>query len=292
MKVLVSHRQHPPLGEDIALRIDRVIAPRFVVRRPESRGLVVDDRVTAPLGRGLPDARARLILVLDGRVRLRTREGRALELGAGDVVLRSRIDAALEQGFGASLEIDFESDASVPSLEVGRLGAASMRALASLADATRHASPAALPVFVAHLDRAQRALAAEGWHLPLHTSADATSEVDQALMTALDHALSDLSRAPALVDLQNALACDRRTIVRRTRSLHERHALSGFGGADFRAVRDFYRLLVACIFASSPHATTESVARAVGYGAPAALCHAFQRVGLPAPGAVRALVRD
>jgi AraC-like DNA-binding protein len=293
--VLVSHRAHGPFGDEGAvLRLDRVIDRHWVVRRPSTVGFVADDRVTAPLGRGLPDGRARLLFVVDGRTWLHGRGGRAVELETGQLALRSRVDAVLERGSGTTLEIDFEGDRCIPDLTHGRLSASACAALFELADATRDAAPSELTRFGSCLRRALDALRAEGLAVVLDPAVapPAVDAPDQVYMTALDRALSTLGEAPAVVDLEEVLGCDRRTIVRRTRAVHERHALHGLGGTDFRAVRDFYRLLVATILASHERATTEGVARAVGYASPTALCHAFHRVGLPAPSAVRRLAQQ
>ena len=290
--MLVSHRVHGPYWDGDAISLDRVFGEGWVVRRAAATGLATDDRITAPLGRGLSESRARLSIVFGGRMTLRGSSGREVMLAPGDFALRSRIDAAQEACDGETLEIDFECPTDLPAWSQGRLGRRTRLAMCRLSDATRLVEPTTTPQFRAVLDAGLEALAAEGLSVRLVRAASPGGAEEQRTMTALDRALSTLATAPALVDLEASLTCNRRTVVRRIHALHSRHAIHGIGGTDFRSVRDFYRLLVACILASSPHATTEGLARAVGYASPAALCHAFDRVGLPTPGAIRARIRD
>ena len=56
-------------------------------------------------------------------------------------------------------------------------------------------------------------------------------------------------------------------------------------------MRDFYRVLIGTILASSPAVTTRGLATILGYTTPDALCHAFANAGLPSPGAVKKLPR-
>ena len=68
------------------------------------------------------------------------------------------------------------------------------------------------------------------------------------------------------------------------REIHARYGLSGLDGASWRSVRDFYRVLVGSILASSPVMTTRRLASVLGYGSPEAICHAFANAGMPSSG--------
>ena len=61
----------------------------------------------------------------------------------------------------------------------------------------------------------------------------------------------------------------------------------GLNGSDWRTIRDRWRLNTALLAMSHPRARTESVATAVGYGSPNALCHAFREANIPSPGSIR-----
>jgi hypothetical protein len=51
----------------VRVELDRVIAPSWIVRRVELCGVVADERMTAPIGRGTETERARVTIVVNGR---------------------------------------------------------------------------------------------------------------------------------------------------------------------------------------------------------------------------------
>jgi AraC-like DNA-binding protein len=65
------------------------------------------------------------------------------------------------------------------------------------------------------------------------------------------------------------------------------HTAYGFPALGWRALRNQWRQSAALLLMSHPRATTERVARALGYSSPTALCRALANASLPTPGSVR-----
>lgn len=302
--VLFSHRHHAPTP-GVSLALDRVITPKWIARHVRLQGVVQDERLTTGLGRGTADARARLKVVVAGRLEA-TVGDRAFDLGPGDFLFVPRIaDSLTCGGDDETLELDWDDDASLGGSVVatpmaGRLGrraiAATARVTECLGDARGETPPHAAAAFASALTDAADAFAAEG--LPIDragareactTASERTSELesDQRLLTAIDRTLEALHDGPATVELETRLGWSRRTITRRTTELHARLGLSGKDGESWRAVRDFYRLLVGTILASNARMTTGALSESLGYASPDALCHAFANAGLPSPSALR-----
>lgn len=148
------------------------------------------------------------------------------------------------------------------------------------------------PLVLRHAHVLEDALAAEGIALAGLTDAFAVDSDpdDVAFMATLDAILADVRRAPASIDWESRAQASRKTLTRRTQIVHSRYGLTGVRfRADWRAVRDLNRLVVAMLFATEKQASLSSIAAAVGYGSAAALCHAFANAGLPPPGKIRAL---
>lgn len=102
---------------------------------------------------------------------------------------------------------------------------------------------------------------------------------DRALFAAALAPLNHLESKPMLADVQAALALSARQTARKLAKLGER-----FDIGAWRTHLGAWRTMAACALLSRPGATTEWVAKRVGFGSPVALCHAFQRAGLPSPG--------
>lgn len=274
------------MGGEIGLAITRAVAPTWTVRHVTFGQLVADESQTSPLGRGLADeARARLSIVLDGFMFGRT-PSRVYEVRPGELLARPRIGDASEGSWGTILELDYEGG-DLTTIVHGRLHRSTLAAARVVADALNGAADRDTPPLDQALASLQRALASEGLSVAL-SDAGPADPLAQRYMDCLDRMLSDLRSAPAIVDLERALGRDRRSVVRQTHRVHTAHGLVGLGGTDFRAVRDFYRLMVASLLASHPRATLEVIADAVGYASPQSLCHAFHRAGLGTPKAIGA----
>lgn len=296
--VLGSHRRHAP-APGVRIELDRALWPTWIVRRVKLAGVAHDERVTSAIGRGTADRRARLTIVLSGRLEVEVGE-RGFELAAGDLLLVPRIaQIAARGGEHEVLEIDWDHDAppgttAVRAVVQGRLGSTAREGARSIARALELRAvdrPEALL-------EAVRALSSEGLPLdPRGVSDDVgagqavASADDQRLMDALDATLSDLREGPAVVTLEDQLGWSRRTVSRRTTDLHVRYGLSGADGPSWRAMRDFYRILVGTVLASNPAFTTTSLASTLGYGSPEALCHAFANAGLPSPSSIPKVAR-
>ena len=300
--MLVSHRHHAPFG-DVRLELDRVLTPTWIARRVRLSGVTQDEHLTKGLGRGTASERYRLKIMLSGRLEATVGE-RSFDLGPGDFLLMPRIAECLTRGGDdETLELDWEPGAAiangaVPLVEQGRLGAATAVAVKQMTDALRAERSVTVlpsssredgPCFARTMPVALAALAAEGLPLePRGATLDlqAHDADEQRLLDAIDETLMRLGEGPAAVELETRLGWSRRTVSRRTALLHARYGLSGVGSRHWRAVRDFYRVLVGTIVASSPLVSTKLLARVLGYASPHALCHAFANAGLPSPAAV------
>jgi AraC-like DNA-binding protein len=269
------------MGGEVGLSIARAMAPTWTVRHVDFGSLVADESQTRPLGRGIADeARSRLTIVLEGFMLGRT-PSRVFEVRPGELLARPRIEDATEGTWGAVLEIDYEGG-DLTTIVHGRLHRSTLAVARVVAAALNGTGGRDTPPLDAALQSLSRALASEGLTVAL-PPARPVDPLAQRYMDSLDGALSDLRSAPAIVDLERALGRDRRSVVRQTHRVHAAHGLVGLGGTDFRAVRDFYRLMVASLLASHPRATLEVIADAVGYASPQSLCHAFHRAGLGSP---------
>lgn len=297
--MLVSHRRHALL-DDVCIELHRVLAPTWIARYVRLGGVAQDEHLTSAMGKGTAGDRARLKVVLRGHMEV-TVGGRFFELTAGDFMLVPRLaDVLTFAGDDMVLEIDWDAgspiaSAKVEGIEHGRLRGRSLEAATSIAVALAEEGTAALAVLRDVMPTAARSLAALG--LPLDADGFApelAQGVDadmQRLFDAIDATLTRMDDGPAVVELEAQLGWSRRTVSRRTTDLHARYGLSGVDGQSWRAVRDFYRLLLGTIFASHPDITTRQLATVLGYASPDALCHAFANAGLPSPGSVKKLRR-
>lgn len=101
---------------------------------------------------------------------------------------------------------------------------------------------------------------------------------------ALEGALFPLRGQPMVVDLSGALGLGERQTQRLLADYFQRYYVTA---PSWRQFVYGMRLEVGVFLASSPGATSDIVARALGFASAAALCHAFHRAGLPSPQAVR-----
>lgn len=297
--MLVSHRRHAPIA-GICIELDRLLAPSWIARRVRLAGVVQDESLTAGLGKGTASERVRLDVVLRGRLEA-TVGGRSFVIGPGDFLLVPRLAACVTRGDGDNeiLELDWDPGApvaanTVSDIEHGTLSSTARAGARALGSALAQVDGRTLHATAPIVADAFRALAADG--LPVDPRAAegvaaGGSASDQALFDAIDAALANLEASPAVVGLEQQLGWARRTVSRRASELHQRYGIQGLDGESWRSVRDFYRVLIGTIFASSPDITTRGLATILGYTSPDALCHAFANAGLPSPGAVKKLRR-
>ncbi len=112
---------------------------------------------------------------------------------------------------------------------------------------------------------------------------------DARIHAAVVRQLSNLQSRPAIVDLAADLGAGERRLHRHIAAIAARYRLPW---AHWRAALHHTRLLQAIRLLAAPGATTEIVARVAGFRAPSALCHAFDKGGLPSPGALARAARQ
>ncbi len=249
-----------------------------------SRNVVTDYTL---LDRAMPymhrKRRPSLLVILEGEGRFEERGKRSF-LRQGDLV---RSDARLggtEAHAGApSRCLALEWDPAVHGASfahaylVDRLTTRDLTRLTELAAALDRSDPAYAAALTLETLRAigipfhrvdPRALRAENAAL-------------QPLQAALSRRLSALEERPSMGDLESSLAWNSRRIHRTMKSLVDAY---DFSWRNWREALHQARLLQASRLLAAPGASTELVARLSGFGAPAALCHAFTNAGWPSPG--------
>jgi AraC-like DNA-binding protein len=267
----------------------RALSQAWVIRLVELKGVMDDERLGSPaVGRGIEEARARLTLVLAGRLCVWARD-RAWELGAGEgalVVPLSLMSSA--GGPCVVVELDWALDSQVPSASFLRLSPGLSGSAWEVARALGAAgSGEGAPPFARAAAGLTARLRAAGIDVPLHRGVEHDA-AGQRVIDALDGALSRLDLHPQSVDLEARLGCSRWTLTRVLHQFHTTYGVCGIGGGtDWRSVRDFARLQGARILSTQEGASLGAVARSVGYRSTEAMCHAFANAGLPSPGQVR-----
>ncbi len=266
----------------------------FRIRVERCRGIVFDEALVYPATpwSGYGD-RPRVDVVLDGRVR-DSENGQVRWLEAGGFAVGRALDSLYARNDADSfvLAIEYQLGSLGTSAPVGLpTGALSPGDLARLRDrADQLLSPAperlaATPSLVADV---LSCLRSAGLPFDAFRARDLVAPVPapfQRVADALGQALSTLEEQPGTDRLALALDLSRRRVADLVSAVVTRY---GLNGQDWRTMRDRFRTFTALMAASHPRATTELVARAVGYGSPNALCHAFRAAGFPSPGNVRA----
>ena len=253
--------------------------------------LTQDERLNIAPVRG---DRARITFVLQGELFAfrgeqlhRARPGEALFVPRlGDVRTRGSSTSALE--------LDMDSVESRSPLQLFRLSDDSNAAVQALYVALSEASENSRDAVRQAALRALDAFTSD--EIPLSPKCANSLHVEptadeQTLWAALDQSLERLDRHPDLTDLEALTGWTRRTLNRRITALSAKYRMY-VGAEDWRAQRDFYRQIVAVVLLSHPDASPQVVSELVGYRSVAALCHAFQRAGLPAPSQIFGLLRQ
>ncbi|HEY2516845.1 MAG TPA: hypothetical protein VGI39_38505, partial [Polyangiaceae bacterium] len=107
---------------------------------------------------------------------------------------------------------------------------------------------------------------------------------------AIDGALSRPGARPKLVDVCDALGCSDRLARQLVQEYAEVYALEG--ATEWRSLVRGWTMYLAQLLTTARGATTDGVARLLGYGSSNALCHALANAGLPSPGAMRRTTND
>ncbi len=238
--------------------------------------------------------RPQLVILLEGTSRF-DEQGRRRWFDAGDLALSDAAQAGIDAFGGATsrlLVLTWDPDAlGLPfagEVRVAPLGRRDRARLDLLSRGLTGPRPAqAIAEIIAVLRAAGVGLAPV---TAAQLEAEPVAADDQRVHAAFVEQLGDLERRPAIGELAQRLGTTERHVHRRLRAFGERYATQW---TQWRAALHHARILTAVRLLAAPGATTERVARLCGYGAPSALCHAFERGGLPSPGALaRAARRD
>jgi hypothetical protein len=291
--MFTSHRCTGVTRLGALLESHALVHARFRLDITCNRNVVSDERLwLRAFARKGHMHRSVLAIVFEGRAWLE-HEGRRLPLDAGGMaILPNKVGVSVRREgarfLGAMLEWDPGTlgDRAPAARPMGHLSLPDLHALRALVEAVTarpRSDGEARELFVAILD------ALRGVGVPLDAPG-ATTLVEEepqgpweALRTALDRSLSDLHSRPMIVDLESALGASPRHIQRMVSSFHARY---GFDAGGWRDALHRRRMLVGTALMTAPGATTEIVARAIGYGSPTAFCHAMAGANLPAPSAV------
>ena len=286
----------PELEADFTLR--SLVHPRYQVHLVCNKKVISDD---ALLRRALtPErhvSRPVIMVVLEGRARMRA-YGSEKWLGPGDVGLagcKEAIEMRREGATFRSMMIEWDPERGLgerlpASLEVGTVLPILTRlesCVERLLDVETCTEQAAL-----HLHDVLSLLAVSGLPLKAPRPSELVALVspqEAHLSRALDVALSELSTQPMVVDLTRALGVSARHMSRLVSSFNERY---GFTTRNWCGTRTRRRLQLGAGFMALDGATTELVARRVGYRSPSAFCRALALAGLPSPRKVREAVRS
>jgi hypothetical protein len=275
-----------------ALESHALVHARFRLDATRNRNVVSDERLwLRAFGRKGHVGRPVLAVVLEGRASIE-HEGRRTFLEPGvlatfpnkrDMVARQ--EGARFVGFFLEWDPGTLADAPCATHATTRLSVPDTHALRALVDgvAARPKTPGdAQGLFTAVVGALARAGA------PVRAPADAllaepVPAACHAIRTALDRSLSDLHARPMIVDLERSLGASPRHIQRLVVAFHARY---GFDAGGWRDALRRRRMLVGTALMTAPGATTDLVARALGYGSPTAFCHAMADSRLPTPTAV------
>ena len=282
--MILSRRRHSLC--DARLELDRALSAGVVVRRVAIENAIQDERTTRPLGHGVGTSLQRVSVVLRGSSRIGL-AGVAHSLRPGHFVRGGIEEMVVESFEGEVVEFDFAAHAAGVQ-QVGVLSARVVATIARLGEALRGAEERQVhTAIVSAADALSREVSPD-----VAAVAPARLAEDRlcAFSRVMDHTLTHLDSSPHTTDIENTLSISRRTLTRTSHAFHTRFSMSGIERkTDWRAIRDLYRSVVGAILMTNRHVTTEQASRALGYSSSAAFCHAFERRGLPSPGAIRAL---
>jgi AraC-like DNA-binding protein len=295
--VLAYRRSFEMEKLDLAYSVVDLCHAGFRIRIERSRKMMLDDAMTyTTVGWSGYGERPRLDVVLEGQVR-DTENGVVRHLGPGDFAIGRALDSLYQRAEREDflcLAVEWNlgtlgTNAPI-GLPQGTLNASDLSTLRGAVDQLSNA--AAIGGGIGHeglrsVLTVLSCLRAAGLPFESWRARDLTAEVPLSMQSAADvvgRALSRLDASPSSADLERELGVSRRQVGILVNELGTTY---GLNGTDWRTMRDRWRLTAALGAMSHPDARTEDVARAVGYGSPNALCHAFRLAGLPTPGNVR-----
>jgi hypothetical protein len=254
-------------------------------------GMGLDEDLVPALGYGRPtETRTVIGLDLQGRTAMRSPYA-TRELPAGTLIVlpgrgsyRGRIEPSEEPSF--SMILEFASPAPKPELGTFRALARANDLALELCGAIGAAweDERARPLAASTLARLLGFLRAEGIALPEVDLAWRPSAALASFSRTVDVALSQRDTRPMLVDLERIGACTARAAQRLMPAFCEAW---GHAPESFRSHARRVMLGRACSLMTTRRATTEGVARRLGFANPQVFCRAMAAYGLPSPGAVR-----
>ncbi len=233
--------------------------------------------------------RPQLVVIFEGHGRF-DEDGRRVWLEPGALTLSDATVGGTDAFGGTSsyhLVLDWDPAVMGAPFNGGvRLGQVSRRDAARLERATRGLAGPRPEDAVIDLLAQLRALGFT--FAPIRRESLAPDGSDARIYAEVSARLSDLEHHPAIGEVADALGATERHIHRTLAAIGRRYA---FPWAHWRNALHHTRLLQAMRLLAAPGATTDRVARLTGFRAPAALCHAFDRGGLPSPGALARAAR-
>jgi hypothetical protein len=268
----------------LGVRVDSHLAlgPRHRIAAGRVDGDVVLDSTLMPTEPS--SARSYLYVVLAGTLHLR-RAG--LVAPPGTLVMApSRDHFARQRWFHCApsrilaVQVDAELLPLDGSLVLRPLRPAAIAAARRLHAALSADEPSAR--FIAAHDAFFAALRRQG--VPVAARAlridDVPSRSLVSLSKALSRSLSLTGTRPALIDVATLSHLSERTARRAVPELARTHA---YAYANWRSLRRAWSTVLACVLLTAEDATPAIVARLTGFAAPASLCNALRRAGLPSP---------
>lgn len=295
--MLVSARtfEAPSLGASLSRRIVRHRS--FFVKLVGMRGVVMEDSLVAPSRLAIVHGWPLLTIpvagcgvVRSGRLASRL-EARELAWTPSSGDYRARVEEHGVQALVVQWDPAVFGRAGDTAPVKAALGArdyerihAVTRRIAEAGYDARRASAAAADLFAV--------LRSLGFLDTTAAAGDLLTPVDPHVVSAgaaIDRVLSAPCLAPAQLDIETAIARS----PAHTRRLVNRYAeaLRLQGARGWRDLLGTWRLYLGTVLMTAPRATTEAIARLLGYGSPHAFCHAFANAGLPAPGELRRITR-
>lgn len=296
MLVSIRHVDVPELGARLGRHLFR--SPYVVCKIVRFQGVLADDRVISPSGipTSLPGW-PMVTVVLDGEGLVRGGR-RGDSASVRDLVctppgLEYQARACDPSGTKALL-VQWDPAVLGPApaaagrsrlhaRDFDRLRAAAREAVEAGYDGRRAAHA------VSHLCGVLRAVGL----IDAHPSADDLTTRPNASLEragrAVDVLLSKPVAAPSIVDLQSSLGRSAAQTHRIVAAYAE--ALRSQGATGWREILHAWRIYMGMSLMTAERATTERVARVLGYRSPVAFCHAFANAGLPSPGTLRDAMR-
>lgn len=295
--MLLSKRcyQAPELG--LALGEHMALHSRYRVHVKTRSGLIADDALFGGSQRPLKKDRSQLVISLTGETLLRTASSERI-VRAGEFVTERHSNRYLgrHEGEVKVLIVEWEpgmlGTRLTESTSAARLCPVAVRRLRELAAPLIQTgtSPAQSAAVIAEIVELMRA---EGIPFDPVEPEDLVEELPPyfaPLSRALDNALTSLVEQPSLLDLERVLGLSERQVQRQLLRFNEHYTIHASG--RWRDLIRWWRLPMGATLMSTPKATTEGVARMLGYASARAFCDAFAAAGLPSPGAIRSTLRQ